>query len=493
MEKITKKTISLVKRGYFLISKKRVRSWVGFIFIFIGVIFVMATFFGLLQNLERIAAQVLNTIANQAEITYKDTDNKKYGPTASNNTIINIAQPPTATPTPPKQKDTTPPGRTTDLTLAQTAPDTFTLYWTTPGDDDMSGKADTYDIRSSTSGISVDTWNLATPLPNGPKPQNAGEAESFVVGNLLPNTTYYFALKTSDEAGNESLLSNVAIGSTGGIAPPVTDTTAPAKIITFFPTTITNTSIGLAWQAPGDDDNIGITSTYSIRYATKEIKDEVDWTAAASAPNPPAPQPALSKETYTVTNLQTNIDYYVAIRATDEAGNISPISNVIKVKTTDSEQPKEPTKLSTIKAVVLPESGYKRDGLIVKLKLKNPNTKEDLIQVESKTDNDGKVEFAVNNVDKNNTYDLVIYTELCLSYAVPNFDLKNADSSPISLEGMLIGNLQEADNAINDLDYAAWSATFGTADERGDLNKDAISNVIDAGFINKNFGRVGQN
>lgn len=492
MEKITKKTIALVKHRYFLISKKRVRSWVGFIFIFIGAGIVLSIFFSILQNLEKIAAQSLNIITNQATITYEDSGKKTYGPIVSNSTNTNIEQPtPTATPTPSKQKDTTPPGRTTDLALVQSAPDTFVLHWTTPGDDDMSGKADSYDIRSSTTGITTDTWTLATPLLNPPKPQDAGNAESFTVSNLLPNTTYYFALKTLDETGNESLLSNVAIGSAGDIKPFPTDTIAPAKIITLLPTAITDTSVGLVWQAPGDDELTGTASTYIIRYDTKEIKDDASWTTAINALNPPTPQVALSKEIYTLANMQTNIVYYIAMRATDEAGNISPISNVIKVQTITSVQPKDATKLSIIKAIVLPESGYKRDGLMVKLKMKKSSTKEEIIQMESKTDADGNVEFLPNNVDKATIYDLTVYTELCVSYTVHNFDLKNAEIIPITIQGMLIGNLQDADNMINDLDYAAWSATFGTSDPKGDLNKDTISNVLDAGFINKNFGLIG--
>jgi hypothetical protein len=41
-----------------------------------------------------------------------------------------------------------------------------------------------------------------------PSPKAAGQSESFAVSNLANNTTYYFALKTTDDSGNTSPLSN---------------------------------------------------------------------------------------------------------------------------------------------------------------------------------------------------------------------------------------------------------------------------------------------
>jgi len=47
-----------------------------------------------------------------------------------------------------------------------------------------------------------------------PAPHAAGAAETFTVAGLVASTTYYFAIKTRDEASNWSTLSNVVVATT---------------------------------------------------------------------------------------------------------------------------------------------------------------------------------------------------------------------------------------------------------------------------------------
>lgn len=93
-----------------------------------------------------------------------------------------------------------------------------TLNWTAPGDDGATGTAASYDIRVSSAPITELNFSNATQLPNEPIPQIAGSSESYTAINLTPSTTYYFALKTADEAGNISGLSNVATKTTAALA-----------------------------------------------------------------------------------------------------------------------------------------------------------------------------------------------------------------------------------------------------------------------------------
>ena len=83
------------------------------------------------------------------------------------------------------------------------------LSWTAPGDDGATGTATTYDVRYSTSPITEANWASATQATGEPSPQVAGSAETFTVTGLSASTTYYFAIKTSDEFPNESAISNV--------------------------------------------------------------------------------------------------------------------------------------------------------------------------------------------------------------------------------------------------------------------------------------------
>ena len=89
-----------------------------------------------------------------------------------------------------------------------------TLHWTAPGDDADTGRAAAYDLRYSTAPIIDDaSFGSATRVSGVPAPQAAGATESFTVTGLVAGSSYYFAIKTVDEAGNWSALSNDAAAS----------------------------------------------------------------------------------------------------------------------------------------------------------------------------------------------------------------------------------------------------------------------------------------
>ena len=110
--------------------------------------------------------------------------------------------------------DTTPPANVTDLSVSGATTNSLTLIWTAPGEDGNNGTAAEYDIRYATSNIDNETWEFAIQASGEPAPEPAGSNETFVVGGLASATTYYFALKAGDDAGNWANLSNIAHGAT---------------------------------------------------------------------------------------------------------------------------------------------------------------------------------------------------------------------------------------------------------------------------------------
>ena len=112
------------------------------------------------------------------------------------------------------------------------------LTWTAPGDDANTGTASTYDIRYSTSPITVANWGSATQSTGEPIPSAAGSTETFTVTALADNTTYYFALKTADKVPNWSALSNVDSGTTQN-SPPVLSNGAVSPTSGYTSTTFT--------------------------------------------------------------------------------------------------------------------------------------------------------------------------------------------------------------------------------------------------------------
>jgi hypothetical protein len=84
-----------------------------------------------------------------------------------------------------------------------------TLLWTAPGDDSLLGRATAYDLRYSISLITTANFSLATLVPGLPAPQMSGSAERFTVNGLTGGQNYYFCIRTRDEVGNWSAISNV--------------------------------------------------------------------------------------------------------------------------------------------------------------------------------------------------------------------------------------------------------------------------------------------
>ena len=121
----------------------------------------------------------------------------------------NIASAPTTT-----VPDDTPPATVTDLAASGATTNNVTLTWTAPGDDGTTGTAAYYDIRYSTSSITDGNWAAAHQALGEPSPSPAGQPDTFVVTQLAPGTTYYFALKTADEKPNWSGLSNLVTRTT---------------------------------------------------------------------------------------------------------------------------------------------------------------------------------------------------------------------------------------------------------------------------------------
>jgi hypothetical protein len=97
---------------------------------------------------------------------------------------------------------------------AQVTPTTITVTWSAPGDDSLTGVASAYDIRYSLSPINAANWASASQTTGEPTPQQSGADESFTITGLNPGQTYYIAIKSVDEAGNWSAISNIVSATT---------------------------------------------------------------------------------------------------------------------------------------------------------------------------------------------------------------------------------------------------------------------------------------
>lgn len=112
----------------------------------------------------------------------------------------------------------------------------------------------------------------------------------------------------------------------GGIVDPVDDT-APSAITTLATSNSTGNSITINWISTGDDENIGKARQYDIRFSESMITD-VNFNSALTPDSTPYPKVSGYDEIFIVEGLMPETKYYFAIKAADEAGNWSDISNI---------------------------------------------------------------------------------------------------------------------------------------------------------------------
>jgi len=112
--------------------------------------------------------------------------------------------------TEPDLRDVLPPAQITDLRAKEVTSSRVYLEWTAPGDDGNTGRASGYRVRFSRSEITQDNWDetrsplIEASLVTSP----AGQTDSISTRLLSSSTVYYFAIRSLDEVGNLSAVSN---------------------------------------------------------------------------------------------------------------------------------------------------------------------------------------------------------------------------------------------------------------------------------------------
>ena len=201
------------------------------------------------------------------------------------------------------------------LSHAQAAPDSVKLSWTAPGDDGDIGTATLYDLRISTAPIDLSSWSSATTISGAPVPRVAGTKQNVTVNGLTNGTTYYFAIRTQDDAGNWSGLSNLLRWDwVNDTAPPA----APGGIAA----TRDPGDVHVHWSPNSEPDLAG----YTVYRAT-----------SASGPYAALNGSLTSSTNYYDTNLPTGVaQVWYQITATDVSSNESARSAAASVTLTTS-------------------------------------------------------------------------------------------------------------------------------------------------------------
>lgn len=227
--------------------------------------------------------------------------------------------------------DSLTPSAVTDLVASSLDEATVELRWTAPGDDGDVGTCERYEVRYSAEPMSAENWEAASLIVDPPGPSSSGALETLLTSSLSRDVTYYFALKSVDDAGNWSDLSNIASATTRA------DTIAPAAAADFAVDSFTGRTATLTWTSPGDDGMDGVARAFDLRYSENEITAE-NFEDAIVVPDVAAPGQPGQAISATVFGLEPLSEYYFALRTADEAPNWSSLSPVVRIETSSSWQ-----------------------------------------------------------------------------------------------------------------------------------------------------------
>ena len=216
--------------------------------------------------------------------------------------------------------------RVTDLEAVAGSATSVTLAWTVPADVDKAG-ALAYDLRYVTlgnEGLDREAWTVAPP-PVATQP--AGQRQQHVVTGLSAGVTYAFSLSARYGTGAWSPPSAPAVGTAA--AQP--DITPPARVLDLVQFAGDATGVTVAWTIAGDDTIHGRAASYDVRYATAPLTAGT-WAAATAVTATPTAHPNPAKLVLAIDGLAPGQAYHVGVKAVDDAGLASGISNTIVVQ-----------------------------------------------------------------------------------------------------------------------------------------------------------------
>jgi hypothetical protein len=113
----------------------------------------------------------------------------------------------------------------------------------------------------------------------------------------------------------------------GGSGGTGEDTTPPVAVSDLYLVSSTDTTMTVAWTAPGDDGAVGTAARYDVRHAPAQIT-EGNWATCTALAGAPVPAEAGTEQSVTIRNPGVT-SLHVALKTADEADNWSALSNVV--------------------------------------------------------------------------------------------------------------------------------------------------------------------
>jgi formylglycine-generating enzyme required for sulfatase activity len=176
-----------------------------------------------------------------------------------------------------------PPCVVADLATGEVTTTAVELTWTAPGADSCEGTATEYDIRYSTSQLTLASWTNADQAEDEPTPMPAGTPQSFVLQDLTPDRRYFVSLKARDEDSTNW----------SGMAPIVDATTAVLPQPVFasgVELSAAQITLGESFTLTASVRNDGSATNYggiSISFPDFTVPSDGQWISSSSGGDDP--------------------------------------------------------------------------------------------------------------------------------------------------------------------------------------------------------------
>ena len=147
----------------------------------------------------------------------------------------------------------------------------------------------------------------------------------------LPTGKFSIVIYIEGMLGDYTFVRHLNLGIINVFASPsYTDKIAPARIVDLRSSVLPNTQnqVSFTWTAPGGDFDFGIAKNYVAKVSQSRDMDNGQY---SFIDNWPQPLPAYSIQQHTIEWTSFDVVNYVGIYSMDEAGNISPISNLVSI------------------------------------------------------------------------------------------------------------------------------------------------------------------
>ncbi len=104
----------------------------------------------------------------------------------------------------------------------------------------------------------------------------------------------------------------------------------PALVTDLFAASFTDTTVTLAWTAPGYNGDEGAAARYELRRSDQFLTG-YNWDEATPVPGVPSPKPAGEKEFFTVRELTPETRYFFALKSFNKDGDTRGVGNCVEV------------------------------------------------------------------------------------------------------------------------------------------------------------------